>query len=1089
VGRTRRALAATGAGGTGFQLVSSVAAEGRARVLEDSTTENETPVNEAPKGEGLKELQTPYEATIAKLEGNEQCGAKERGLDAHLQSPYYGPDQTIPDDMCDKRMYSNCTSSLQPIRCPDKCKYTVAHKSLPCFFICTTADKCSYHNPDLAYPNTGEPNGRPFCAPCEVSLCMTCSTPSSCSVCHKGFRLDGSCCVVDYDDTFWRVVVYFIGAVVVCLVLLAILWTCIHKAHPRAKEHMMHLRRARRHRHLAKAASWHLYNPVNVRTWFTLGENMHTRDIAGVGLPLLFNTLVFVIVLSAVFMLVMSFAFYDEEFAVAYEYVASHHGNASTAGDSIQLPGRSPVVVTSRLHQCAERWLERDDVREMGTRMAITISSLYVFAFLASLWFGRYQKKYAEWFDKVTPSMADYALRVTNLPPEETDEPKLREAFQEMFREALPDKIERPDHVEYASADQEEDTVTPQEPGLIQVDAVSIAYEYMERRNEVDDTLWKMMEVFEVDLYEKAKDVPRNKKSYEKLYQGLELSIDNTSLFDPNNPKTHGMTTSAAHAKIKEQADRLFVGNDRLKGTGVAYVVFKYIRDKEAVGRYIEQKPQAFKLGGTQLTFEAVFTEPTGITWWSHGITRKQLYKRIGITLLKIFMLIFMLEVCVVLPYWYVVRKPFQDVGTTASGFITSLFGVIIGNLNGLVYWQTYMFSESIGFRFKDQLLGFATGGNILIALVLNIINIGLDARVVYTNYGGNPLTFSIGFTTHMAAFLPSAMFSGRPMNIIMPTVQYIWNQALAKILFVWKCLPEPILRILVNILPWNPGSIDHWPFRNAEKLASPWQMPICGDLADIVFMSTLCFSMLTFVSTGCSWFFALLCGWGAFIYMYVRYAYLRFHGQDHFTTSTAFCWTWFLWGIPLSVVGAQIPHWCYLAYYGRAEDLWLFLSVISFIAFYALWASCYHFLVQPFKQADAIEQDVSLTVREAKMHRVYDWLNCNPVFALKCRYHFQDAEGADIGLLREHPLACGENPAAVRYFEIGKEYLFLKPQRQYLVEHNLSTWLEPDYWTDVGSSGAARMMAPLLARLIPVKKKLKTIAGTEGDESTPLVP
>jgi len=926
---------------------------------------------------------------------------------------------------------------------------------------------------------------------------------TTCEFCHDGFHLDAESgnCVVNYDDTMVRVVVYCIAALVVVLVLLAILWTCIFKAHPRAREHMMHLRRARRHRHLAKAAQWNLHSKVQVRRWWTLGENMHTADIAGVGLPLLFNTLVFVVALSSVFMFGLWFAFYGQGFAETYNYVASHHGNSTTAADAVQILGRDPVVVTSRLRQCHTLWWNMDDVRSMADRMFSTTLSLYAFAFLASLWFGRYQKRYAEWFDRVTPSMSDYAIRVRDLPPDETDEPKLREVFQAMFREAVPDKIERPDHVEFASADQVEDTVTPQEPGQIEVEAVSIAYEFMERRQEVDDTLWKMMEVFEVDLYSKAKDVPRNQPGYEKLYEGHDLTIDNTSLFDPADPATHGMTVSAAHAKVKEQAAKLFEGDNRLKGTGVAYVVFKYIRDKEAVERYIEKDPQAFQLGGVQLRLEPVFTEPTGIVWWSHGISSQKLRKNVGMTLLKIFMLIFVLEVCIVYPYWYFIRKPFQDVGTTATGFINTLYGIIVGNLNGLVYCNIYGFSEGIGFPLKDDLFSFATFGTILFTFAMLIINIGLDARVVVTNYGSGPLSLSVGMSTHMAAVMPSMMFAGRPMNIIMPTIQYVWNQALAKVLYVWKCLPDCILRVLVKILPYSPGSIDHWPFRNAEKLASPWQMPITGDFADIVVIPTLCFVMLIFISTSCWFFFALLCGWGLYIYVYVRYAYLRFHGLDFITTSTLFSVAWYLWGIPISVVAANVPHWFYVKddIHEDASTRWSVMGV-AFVASFALWSGCYHFFVRPFKETDATEQDASLTVAEAKMHRVYDWLNCNPVFALKCRYYFQDVGGEDQGLLRGHPLACGENPAAVRFYEIGKEYLFLRVQRQYMIEYHLSNFLEPDYWTDIGSSGVARMMAPLLAHLVPVKTKLKSAyeqvdlayrrgVGNEGDSSAPLIP
>jgi len=296
-------------------------------------------------------------------------------------------------------------------------------------------------------------------------------------------------------------------------------------------------------------------------------------------------------------------------------------------------------------------------------------------------------------------------------------------------------------------------------------------------------------------------------------------------------------------------------------------------------------------------------------------------------------------------------------------------------------------------------------------------------------------------------------------------------KQTLANIVFVWKCLPDCILTIVVRILPNNRGSIDHWSFRNAENMARPKRIPITGDFADLVLMSTLCLCTLYFVSITVWTFFALLCGWGCFMYIYVRYAYLRSNALDFISTSTTFSVAWFLWGVPLSVVAAQIPHWFYVQRWGSGEKLppkWGVMGC-AFVASYALWTACYHFVVRPFRELDPTEQDASLTIAEVKVHMVYDWLNCNPVFALKCRYYFQDVGAKDTGLLRGHPLACGENPVAVRFFEIGKEYLFVKAQRQYMIEHQTFTWLEPEYWADIGSSWASRMMVPLLECLLPV--------------------
>ncbi|CAE8720996.1 unnamed protein product [Polarella glacialis] len=62
---------------------------------------------------------------------------------------------------------------------------------------------------------------------------------------------------------------------------------------------------------------------------------------------------------------------------------------------------------------------------------------------------------------------------------------------------------------------------------------------------------------------------------------------------------------------------------------------------------------------------------------------------------------------------------------------------------------------------------------------------------------------------------------------------------------------------------------------------------------------------------------------------------------------------------------------------------------------------------------------------------RLYTWLNCNPIYTLKCAYYFKDADGADMNERRkDHPLACGELDDQVRFYEVGKEYLFLHPSK-----------------------------------------------------------
>jgi len=165
------------------------------------------------------------------------------------------------------------------------------------------------------------------------------------------------------------------------------------------------------------------------------------------------------------------------------------------------------------------------------------------------------------------------AIRVTGIPVDETDEGDLKEKLEQVFRQAVPGNRKRPEHITYSGKFDEEDTIEEVKPGPISVHAVSIAYEYSdpERRQKVDDALWKMMETLEVELYEKAKPVPRNAKLFEHVYQEDQLSMANTSLVDPGTPN---ITVEEAHAKIETMVDELFTGESKLKGGGTAYVVF-----------------------------------------------------------------------------------------------------------------------------------------------------------------------------------------------------------------------------------------------------------------------------------------------------------------------------------------------------------------------------------------------------------------------------------------------------------------------------------------------------------------------------------
>jgi hypothetical protein len=167
-------------------------------------------------------------------------------------------------------------------------------------------------------------------------------------------------------------------------------------------------------------------------------------------------------------------------------------------------------------------------------------------------------------------------------------------------------------------------------------------------------------------------------------------------------------------------------------------------------------------------------------------------------------------------------------------------------------------------------------------------------------------------------------------------------------------------------------------------------------------------------------------------------------------------------WGCAIGVVAVQIPLWGFRSkrlfefFEGNAlSDTWMkiFVLLATYLVAVVLWLSAYRLIVCTRSWTSLQEVQMSprkgKTVQEVKMDFVYSWLNTNPVYALKCKYVLKDSRGRDTAHRQGHPLASGDDEDEVRFFEIGKEYLFLRPERFHLLEPSISDFLEPEYWVD----------------------------------------
>jgi len=760
------------------------------------------------------------------------------------------------------------------------------------------------------------------------------------------------------------------------------------------------------------------------------------------------------------------------------EFVEKHQGRKTIfEDDKVEMPGRRPALVVSRLKQCGQHDAGEDneELMNMADRTFFMVMALYVVLFMLSLWFGKFQKKQTLEFDSQHPTMSDYAMRVEGLPTDETDEAKIRLKLEEMFRKELPEEMPRPPQHVYGQSRKDKDTTVPRPDTQIEVFAVSLAYNYTEKRSTVDDAIWKLIEVQEVELFQEAKTHELNKEWLEMTYEDQELRMSDTSFVNPADDATKNITTTEAHKLIKDKVSGFFEeGPDKMKTIGEAYIVFKYVADKEKIADHVEKNPNAFRWtdGDKELplSFHPVFGEPTSVTWWSAGLSKGQITQNMFRALGIITFLILLLELCINLPYYWFVQRPYREAGAIATGLVTNVYGIIVGNVNGLIFWGIYMIGEGIGFHRKDSLYRFVCVTSVIFVTILTSATIFLMAKLVTEKYNHTSagamffvsikyLGIEIAFSETIFNMLPGLMFGGAVGKFLNPQFMYMWFQLLMKILYVWRCLPDAVLNVLKAFLPYKPETLEHYPFRNAEKGVDPWEIPFFSDYADWVVLPSVCFLNLMFMSTFVWRAFRLLTIWAVFIYFYFRYMHLRYHRINFYSTNRLNNIGMYTWGLALSSLAVQIPLWGFRA--GYLPQDWLTwekmqLLILAFIVSFGLWTVSYHFLIQPWVRQDVKEENNNWTVQEVKMKFVYSWLNTNPVFVLKCRYFFQDIDGKDTGRRGEkehrHPIACGEDEDEVRFFEVGKEYLFIRPERQHLLKRSLKDFMEPEYWIDRAS-------------------------------------
>jgi len=963
-------------------------------------------------------------------------------------------DVAITGPVCHRLMLSNCSSSTVPFACPEECPFRAVSPGHACFFRCVPADECTVVNPAYAL---ADPILK-TCRRCLVQNCMACTGDGICNECHKGFELDPSktyCYFAFLKGGLSRILI-IVGLLLVALIMSGIVWVYVFGWHPNWAANSLAITKAMNHRHRVKVQLWNAAasGVSNVRSWYPLDVNVHKKDIVGVGLALFYNSILWIACVALLFMIVTFWVYarIDNPFT---EDVAG-------------------VLATTELN-CSNVMLSRtqEALAKYATSNFWALGFLYIVTFIMSLVYGCVQKEHAQWFDAQNKTMSDYALYVTGLPKDETDEVVLRSWFDEQFFKA--NIHSKPENVRLAP-----------------VAGVSICYDYVGHEDKVEELTWRLMEFSETQSMATADSFMEHKRRRDsQLYGSQEGPADlsersrkshikhrstvgdvqfssqmrNEKLgpLSPLSDNYEHFGLKRSFAALQKEALPFFEdGDKKLIGSGKAFVIFRHSKDGDAVYEHYCENKGCLKHGDNQVHLREVFSEPPSVLWRNMGVTNHMRRQRMAKAALKICVMIAGIQYLVMRVLIGNIVLPYARAGAMATGKKMVVAGIILGNLNMVCCIMIWFTCWGAGYNKKDWFDICVFFANLILSFANTAMNLGATVVTVYEQKSGATdlasLLFlapvSIGTENALAENIYMMMTPGMTfINYLMfplmaGVLPWIWNLFLMRLIYVWGCFPKWLLKVLKVFLPFAPESLNDYNDRNAEKGLEPMEIGLPWDYAANIILPSICFSMLFFLSPFVWKAFAALFMWACFYYCWCRYVHFRVMRACHYSTHRLDVMVNYAWGFPLSIIAAAWCLWgiriaqcstCPLAdnqYFSSWHSFAAFWVGLSFFLSLFTWICCYKWFVDPLKTKSA-EEDDCLTLEQAQKKTLHTWFNCNPVFALKSAFFLCDEQGqfANPELKekwRDHPLSSGAHPMEIRFFEFGREFLLLRPEERH---------------------------------------------------------
>lgn len=891
---------------------------------------------------------------------------------------------------CRQRATTNCTLSYKQLHCPAECPLVAPSQKFPCIFYCVKPDECSDFSPGRGLPDAAAR----ICTTCKLTGCKVCASSKRCQTCFDHFSLKDGVCSLYLDATGTStIVLYVLIALIVLLVATAICYCSIGSRSPCAEENMLSILEGRRHRHLMKVQNWDLTSEHDPRSLYDLLFNLHLKNILGVGLPLYYNSIVFMLVVcsvscGAMFLLyrqsgltdILPLNEVDEWPAINQAFLAS---------------AAEPAILYSPMGRCMRQTPKaiKDVLQAFAERSFYILTALFCVVFVMTLIHGCRQVRYSEWFDSVNADMSDFTLLMTGLPADMTDEVKIKNWISRRLAGILPEKTF--------------------------VHGVSIAYNYADSRQQVESMLLRLCKNREMKL---------------------ETHVSCEGVAGTQATETQLLDELAEDQKLASS----WFSSGKIKSTGRVYVVFSHSSARDKVYSAWQNKPDLLQHpdhSAVVPSLELVVNEPVGIFWENQHVSATEVNCNAVWSLLKVGLIFMAINVLIVLPYNYFVVAPFNREGQSASGPFQTIAGMLLGILNPIIGALIYGGASSVGFRNKDRFDSFILVANTGIQLINTWVNFALCAWASSRTTSGSidltdKITGSDGLSLESVIvqstyemLVPGMLYVNYLMGLVLASMlPWVQHNLVAKIIYVWRALPDCLLFVLKLILPWAPEGIDKYPRFNAEKAFMAQEVTLPWDYFAFIVFPTTAFLMTMCVSTFVWKTFMAMMIWSACYYVWCRFMHLRVQSVSYYCTTLLDCTMWLLWSLPTSALAASCFVWglrsgMFLQGYHQGVKILVCLCV-SILAG-VVWVVSYLVCVHPFRVRDA-PQSSAMTVDEVFHHKTYSWYNCNPVYVLKCAYSKEVTSK-----FWEHPTACDESGEEVVPFQLGKQYLFMSRAKQ----------------------------------------------------------